>query len=120
MKPIAATGLDILQHANPEDRNIIKQYVIDRVHFHFYQNKNLSSLSSSNLETNSEDEDDFFNFSVVNSDFKTLVTNYLSNTNIKVIKQVNNVGLHVIAIISDQGRANEGAIKILKTDTKAY
>lgn len=48
--------------ANPEDRNIIKQHVIDRVQFHFDQNKNLSSQSSSNLETNSEDEDDFFQF----------------------------------------------------------
>ncbi|XP_025192843.1 uncharacterized protein LOC112592896 [Melanaphis sacchari] len=75
--------------ANPEDRNIIKQHVIDRVQFHFDQNKNLSSLSSSNLETSSEEEDDFFSFSndeisVINSDFQTLVTNYLSNTNIKV------------------------------------
>lgn len=49
----------------------------------------ISSLSSSNLETNSEDEDDFFSFSndeisVINYDFQTLVINYLSNTNIKV------------------------------------
>jgi len=78
-----------LNWANPENRTIIKQHVIDRVQFHFDQNKNLYSLSSSNLETNSEVEDDFFTFSndeisVINSDFQTLVTNYLSNTNIKV------------------------------------
>ncbi|VVC43301.1 Ribonuclease H-like domain [Cinara cedri] len=75
--------------ADSEDRNTIKQHVINHVHFHCDQNKNLSSPSSSNLETNSEDVDDFFSFSndeisVINFDFQTLVTNYLSNTNIKV------------------------------------
>ncbi|VVC38047.1 Integrase, catalytic core,Ribonuclease H-like domain [Cinara cedri] len=59
----------------PENRNIIKQHVTDRVHFHFDQNKNLSSLSSSNLETNNED--DFSVFSMIKSqkDFNRRIVN---------------------------------------------
>jgi len=57
--------------ANPEDRNTIKQYVIDGVHFHFDQNRN---LSSSNLQTNSEDEDEFSVFPIMKSQLSILIS----------------------------------------------
>lgn len=38
----------------------------------------------------------------------------------KVIREVHKTGLHVVATISDQGRANDGAIGILRNETREY
>lgn len=38
----------------------------------------------------------------------------------KVICQVHKIGLRVVATICDEGRANEGAINILKDETIEY